>query len=198
MRFPHPVLIGLIGVLALAGCGTGGSSPSLTPSSASPSSGTRNVQVNATFTTKPDATAVTYDEGLVPAGSHGAVSSQSGEGSTTVTLAVRDLEPDRRYGAHVHTQPCGAEGSDAGPHYQNVVDPVQPSVDPQFANPENEIWLDLATDATGAASTKTTVAWEFAADRRAQSVVIHAEPTATGAGEAGIAGARLACITVGF
>ena len=34
----------------------------------------------------------------------------------------------------------------AGPTFQNVVDPVQPSVDPAYANPENEIWLDFRTD----------------------------------------------------
>jgi len=42
------------------------------------------------------------------------------------------------------------------------------------------------------------VAWDFNAGRRAHSVVVHAMPTATDPGHAGMAGARAACITVGF
>jgi Cu-Zn family superoxide dismutase len=193
MRSPRPVLAGLIGVLALSGCADAASTASVTPTSSS----TRDVQVSATFTTTAGA-AVTYDEALVPAGTRGAVSSRSGDGSTTVMLALRGLEPERRYGAHVHSEPCGETGADAGPHFQYEVDPVQPSVDPQYANPDNEIWLDLTTDGTGAGSAETTVAWEFPDDLRPRSVVIHAMPTATGPGEAGTAGDRAACITVDF
>ncbi|WP_219417620.1 superoxide dismutase family protein [Pseudonocardia nigra] len=193
MRSPRPVLAGLIGVLALSGCADAASTASVSPTSSS----TRDVQVSATFTTTAGV-AVTYDEVLVPAGTRGAVSSRSGEGSATVMLALRGLEPERRYGAHVHSEPCGETGADAGPHFQYEVDPVQPSVDPQYANPDNEIWLDLTTDGTGAGSAETTVAWEFPDDRRPGSVVIHAMPTATGPGEAGTAGDRAACITVDF
>jgi len=71
-------------------------------------------------------------------------------------------------------------------------------VDPAYANPENEIWLDFTTDAEGAASAETTVEWTFPADRRAASVIIHAMPTATAPGEAGTAGDRAACVTVDF
>jgi Cu/Zn superoxide dismutase len=193
MRPPRPALAGLIGVLALSGCGGAAASTPAPP----PTTATRNVQVTATFVTE-SGVAVTYDVALVKAGAHGAVSAQSASGSTTVMLAVRGLEPDRRYGAHAHTQPCGAKGEDAGPHFQNKIDPVQPSVDPKFANPENEIWLDLTTDETGAGSAQTTVPFGFAADRRPGSVVIHAMETATGPGKAGTAGARAACITVAF
>ena len=77
-------------------------------------------------------------------------------------------------------------------------DPVQPSVDPAYANPQNEVWLDLTTDGEGAGSATTTVAWGFERAPRAQSVVIHAMPTATGAGRAGTAGDRAACVTVAF
>lgn len=193
MRSTRPVLAGLIGVLALSGCGGTAAVISADPSSTS----SRTVQVSATFGTTPGI-AVTYDQELVKAGSRGAVSAQSGDGSTSVTLAVRGLEPDREYGAHAHTQPCGETGDAAGPHFQNVVDPVQPSTDPQYANPENEIWLDLTTDSTGAGSAETTVGWEFPDDRRAHSVVIHAMETATAPGKAGTAGSRAACITVDF
>ena len=190
-RLVGPVLIG---VLALGGCsGALAAAPSTTPTT-TPS---RDVQVSATFSAD-GGTAITYDPELVPVGSRGAVSSSTGDDGTTVMLAVRGLEPDRRYGAHAHTQPCGPTGDLAGPHFQNEVDPVQPSVDPAYANPENEIWLDLTTDASGAGSATTTVAWGFPRDRRARSVIVHAMPTATEPGEAGTAGARAACISVDF
>jgi Cu-Zn family superoxide dismutase len=157
----------------------------------------RNVQVNATFDTA-SGTATTYDTALVPVGAQGSVASTGADGSTTVTLDVRGLQPGRAYGAHAHTQDCGAKGVDAGPHFQNEPDPVSPSVDPAYANPRNEIWLDLTTDGAGAGSASATVPWEFSGDRRARSVIIHAMPTATDAGKAGTAGARAACVTVGF
>jgi Cu-Zn family superoxide dismutase len=193
MRSPRLVGLGLIGVLALSGCGGAIASTPVPTPSPTPS---KNVQVGATFGT--DGTAITYDPELVPVGSRGAVSSDTGDTGTTVMLAVRGLQPERRYGAHAHTEPCGATGDLAGPHFQNEVDPVQPSVDPAFANPENEIWLDLTTDESGAGSATATVAWGFERDRRAQSVIIHAMPTATDPGTAGTAGARAACISVEF
>lgn len=170
----------------------------LTPTAAAPTStSTRDVQVSASFT-KTLGIATTYDVALVPAGATGAVSATSGDGTTTVKLEVGGLLPDRTYGAHAHTKPCGAVGKDAGPHFQYLPDPVQPSVDPMYANPRNEIWLDLTTDATGAGTATSTVDWEFTADRRAQAVIIHAMPTATEPGKAGTAGERPACITVKF
>lgn len=111
---------------------------------------------------------------------------------------MRGLPPGREYGAHAHTRPCGSTGDEAGPHFQYVVDPVQPSVDPEYANEENEIWLALTTDAAGAGTTETSVSWAFPGDRRPRSVVVHAMPTATGAGQAGTLGARAACISVDF
>jgi Cu-Zn family superoxide dismutase len=192
---PHRILaLGVIGALSLTGCGGASATQAPVVPSATPE---RTVQVGATFTTSPG-TAVTYDTALVPAGARVAVSSETGDGGTTVTLAVRGLEPDRRYGAHAHAAPCGDTGDAAGPHFQNEVDPVQPSVDPAFANPQNEIWLDLQTDSAGAGTASATVPWGFTRDRRAQSVVIHAMPTATAPGEAGTAGARAGCVTVEF
>lgn len=189
-RIGGPVLIG---VLAFGGCsGDLGASPSTMPTTPS-----RDVQVSETFGTGGGA-AITYDPELVPVGARGAVSSSTGDEGTTVTLAVRGLVPDRRYGAHAHTQSCGPTGDLAGPHFQNEVDPVQPSVDPAYANPQNEIWLDLTTDVSGAGSATTEVEWTFPRDRRAQSVIVHAMPTATDPGEAGTAGARAACISVDF
>jgi superoxide dismutase, Cu-Zn family len=196
MRSSVPVLIGVVAVVAMSGCGTGAPSSTSTVTSGGPTA-SRDVNVSATFT-KELGPAITYDEALVPVGSRAAVSATAAAGKTTVKLALRGLQPQRQYGAHAHAKPCGVKGEDAGPHFQNVVDPVQPSVDPKYANSQNEIWLDLLTDPTGAGSAETTVAWEFPAERRAQSVVVHAMGTSTEPGKAGTAGARAACVTVAF
>lgn len=188
-------LVGVTGVLALSGCGGGVAGSA---SSGPPQTAAQAVSVEATFAPPPSAPAVTYDPKLVPPGAQVTVHAAADSGSTTVELAVRGLVPDRRYGAHAHAKPCGAKGEDAGPHFQSKVDPVQPSVDPAYANPQNEIWLDLTTDAQGAGTAKATVPWTFPADRRPHSVIVHAMPTATDAGKAGTAGARAACVTVDF
>jgi superoxide dismutase, Cu-Zn family len=193
VRSPRIVIAGLVGVLALSGC-SGVSA--LLPAEPIPPA-VREVQRSATFAAEPGP-AVTYDQELVAVGSEAAVQSRSGQGSTTVRLTVRGLEPRRFYGAHVHAQPCGAWPEDAGPHFQYAADPVQPSVDPRFANPQNEIWLDISTDETGAGSAEATVAWEFPESRRAGSVVLHALPTSAEPGESGTAGPRAACISVDF
>lgn len=135
----------------------------------------------------------------IPAGAHARVQAvYDASGKSVVTLHVWGLQPNTEYGAHAHVNACGATGSAAGPHFQNVVDPVTPSTDPAYANPDNEIWLDLTTDASGEGSSQTQVDWQFAPDRRAHSVIIHAEHTHTGATDSGTAGPRLACLTVGF
>jgi Cu-Zn family superoxide dismutase len=144
-----------------------------------------------------DGTAVTYRPELVPAGARVTVLGLPMADSTTVVLSVRGLVPGRHYGAHVHTKPCGPAPTDSGPHYQDQVDPVQPSTDPAYANPYNEIWLDFATGEQGAAFTSSTVDWTFG-ERRGASVVIHETHTHTAPGTAGTAGARLACVSVAF
>jgi hypothetical protein len=45
--------------------------------------------------------AITYDQTLVPSGARGAVQSRSGEGTTTVMLAVRALERQHRVDGRV-------------------------------------------------------------------------------------------------
>lgn len=139
----------------------------------------------------------TYRPDLVPAGARAHVSLISAARiGTTTTLVVTGLRPGRTYGAHAHAKPCGATGDAAGPHFQRVPDPVQPSVDPAYANPRNEIWLDFTTDRLGTGVARSTVDWTIAA-RRPRSVVVHETATHTGAGHAGTAGARLACLTLG-
>jgi Cu-Zn family superoxide dismutase len=139
------------------------------------------------------ATAITYVPEKVPPGTRVTVVPFSTGRGTVVLLLVHGLVPDRHYGAHVHVKPCGPLPADAGPHFQNVADPVKPSVDPAYANPRNEIWLDFVTSRTGGAIAVAKVPWKFG-DRPAESVVIHDEHTHTVAGEAGTAGPRLACV----
>lgn len=145
--------------------------------------------------------AFTYDESAVPVGSKVDVETEEEDGRTTVTLSVTGLAPNRDFGAHVHTRPCGPQPSDSGPHYQNNVDPAatpeSPSTDPAYANPQNEVWLDITTDANGDARSSSTVDWEFR-DDGANSVVIHSQHTMTGPGVAGTAGDRLACVDEDF
>ncbi|QKV77453.1 superoxide dismutase [Amycolatopsis sp. Hca4] len=142
------------------------------------------------------APAVTYRPDLVPPGARAHVFGVSATGTTTL-LFVTGLLPGRAYGAHAHTQPCGAAGDAAGPHFQHVPDPVKPSVDPAYANPRNEIWLDFTTDRAGTGFARSTVDWRVT-DRRPKSVVVHETHTHIDPGHAGTAGARLACLDVDF
>ena len=146
--------------------------------------------------------AITYDPALAPVGAGISVEAGESGGSTDVRLEVDGLLPNRGYAAHAHARPCGPTGAAAGPHFQNVVDPAatpeQPSTDPAFANPRNEIWLDVRTDGEGDGEASTEVPFVFG-DRAPASVVIHeAEVTSTATGEAGSAGGRLACLNVPF
>ncbi|MFE7568767.1 superoxide dismutase family protein [Streptomyces sp. NPDC057539] len=140
---------------------------------------------------------VTYDRTKVPLGAHAVVVERTGARTTGVELAVYGLLPNRVYGAHVHTKPCGRAPEDAGPHYQHIKDPHQPSTDPAYANAANEIWLDITTNVLGRAVAESTHDWRFRRGE-ARSVVIHDHGTMTDPGEAGTAGARLACLTVPF
>jgi Cu-Zn family superoxide dismutase len=176
-------------LVACAGAATGAAAPS--------TDAARTVTAQGTFAAAP-ATPATYDSALVPVGATAIVNAGEAATSTSVTLAVTGLQPNRQYGAHAHTKPCGGDGKDAGPHFQFKPDPVTPSVDPAYANNTNEIWLDFTTDAAGSGRATSTVPWAFPADRRAASVIIHAMPTSTEPGRAGGAGNRAACLTVGF
>lgn len=142
------------------------------------------------------ANAVTYDPAQVPAGARVELRSEPAGERTKLTTSVQGLQPDREYGAHIHTKPCGPTGQAAGPHFQEKADPVKPSVDPAYANPENEVWLDFRTDAEGNATSETEGAWSFEQRDDAKSFVIHEKHTMTEPGQAGEAGGRLACLNV--
>lgn len=194
---------------ALAGCSSSASnssnSSSAGSSSSSSSTGTagsngNNTGVGGQFAkyAGPSSRAVTYDTKQVPIGASAEVTIETAATSTQVRLQVTGLQPGRAYGAHLHKKACGAAPTDAGGHYQNTADPVQPSSNPKFANPKNEVWLDFRTDAHGAASSHATVPFVFRSGAQGpQSLVIHAMTTETMAGKAGMAGPRLACLTLG-
>lgn len=100
----------------------------------------------------------------------------------------------------MHTSPCGPTGEDAGPHYQNRIDPAAtpqvPSTNPEYANPRNEIWLGVRTNAAGTGSSGTIVPSVFTG-RIPGSIVVHeAMTTETAPGQAGQAGTRIACLTL--
>ncbi|MEU4564088.1 superoxide dismutase family protein [Actinoplanes sp. NPDC023936] len=146
------------------------------------------------------ATAVTYDTTAVPVGATAEVTVAESVSGVRVTAAVNGLVPGRAYGAHLHTNSCTADPAEAGPHYQNRIDPGagpgKPSSDPEYANPENEIWLDFTADEEGAGTASSVQKWRFDEKRPPWSFVLHERTTThTGHGEAGTAGARLACLT---
>jgi Cu-Zn family superoxide dismutase len=151
----------------------------------------------------PAAKAVTYNPALAPVDAAilaNLTPAGSDHSSTVATLVVAGLLPNRGYAVHAHTNACGATGEDAGPHYQNRIDPAAtpqtPSTNPEYANPRNEIWLDTHTNANGSGTSTTTVPFTFT-DRTPGSIVVHeAMTTATAPGQAGEAGARIACLTL--
>ncbi|MBA2807415.1 superoxide dismutase family protein [Streptomyces sp. KM273126] len=193
-------LVAVAGVLAVAaGAGVMATADAAEPRAAKGSVPRLVVAtVFAPVSAAPYAQAVTYDSELVPVGGRVQVEETlRRDGGTRIELRVKDLAADRVYGAHVHTKPCGKLPADAGPHYQDRLDPTQPSVDPEYANPDNEAWLDLTADKHGSARSLATVDWRFR-ERGARSVVLHEMATATHEGHAGTAGARLACMNVPF
>lgn len=141
---------------------------------------------------------VRYDAALVPEGATARVQQvRTASGSTVVTLHVRGLLPDHAYGAHAHVNACGSTGAAAGPHYQQIVAPADHATDPNYANPANEVWLDLTTDSEGNGSAQALQGWQFRTGG-AGSVILHMRHTATEPGTAGTAGARVACLSVPF
>ncbi|QFZ19374.1 superoxide dismutase family protein [Saccharothrix syringae] len=185
----------------IAGCG-GGTDTAAPESTTTSESAVTNRLVGVLATVDDADTAFTYEPEAAPVGAELELEVSEGEGTTTVRLDADRLQPDRGYAVHAHTDPCGKTGADAGPHYQHQVDPNatpdKPSTDPAYANPRNEIWLDLKTDGQGNGSAETTVPFDFG-DRVPASIVLHEKPTtATEPGQAGTAGGRLACFTAPF
>jgi Cu-Zn family superoxide dismutase len=137
---------------------------------------------------------------MITAGTNAVAVGPGTVGSTTTVrsdlVVSGTFLPRRAYGAHLHTEPCSAAPDAAGPHYQHLHDPAKPSVNPAYANPHNEVWLDFTADTTGAASAESVQDWRFASGSPARSLVLHGQHTRTGEGEAGTAGPRVACLTL--
>ncbi|MEU8517260.1 superoxide dismutase family protein [Kitasatospora sp. NPDC048722] len=118
--------------------------------------------------------AISYADDLVPYGSHATVvTDRSTAGRTVLTLTVTGLAPGHEFPVHLHTGTCGTVPASSGPHYQNVVDPVQPSTDPAYANDRNELRLVLRTDDRGDGTATAAVDWQARAGE-ARSLVLHA------------------------
>ncbi|WP_431899662.1 superoxide dismutase family protein [Nonomuraea sp. bgisy101] len=134
------------------------------------------------FSTK-DTSAIVYDTKLAPSGAQASVTVESADGQTRTSFVAEGLLPDRKYGVHLHTKPCGLKPDDSGPHFQHA-----------HASPSatNEVWLDITTDRSGAATSAARNPWALTPDRVPHSLVIHASATATD----GTAGARVACLTL--
>ena len=149
---------------------------------------------------RPGATAITYDSAVVPPGATAELTITNLPYGTEVRLTTTGLMANRMYGAHLHTHPCTAVPQEAGPHHQHHKDPKaapgKPSVNPVYANPRNETWLDFTADGTGAGSAAAAHGWDFDPADPPRSLVIHTDHTKTGPGEAGKAGARAACLTL--
>jgi superoxide dismutase, Cu-Zn family len=103
-----------------------------------------------------------------------------------ISLAVTGLSPSREFGAHLHKLPCTE--MNAGGHYQNRPGGAN---DPAFANPDNEVWLDFKTSATGEGRASAEVDW-VPRSGEASAIVIHERTT----GDGGIAGAKLFCTDI--
>jgi uncharacterized RmlC-like cupin family protein len=94
------------------------------------------------------------------------------DGSSSVTLNATGLAPNASYNVHLHTDSCAV--ANGGGHYL-----INPAGMPEEAN---ELWPNLRTDATGAASSTVSAA-AHTLRPEAHSIVVH-----------GDMGARLLCL----
>jgi Cu-Zn family superoxide dismutase len=152
--------------------------------------------------TMPNSTskAITYDPDLAPIGAAmTATIIPTSEGSTA-QLTVLGLLPDRGYAVYAYNKACGPTAGSAGTRFQNHLDPAAtssgPSTDPRYANPDNEIWLDVRTDDAGTGTSATTIPF-ILTDRVPHSIVVHDDMhTPKNPGQATHPGARIACLTL--
>jgi Cu-Zn family superoxide dismutase len=186
MRLPALML-----VLLAAGCAQSAPAPTgAAPPVAAPiaSGGVSNVALSGSGEFAPDSTgAIVYDRTLTPEGAQASVTAESRGGKTLTSLVVEGFLPNHRYGAHLHTNPCGPRAADAGGHYQHQVN---------HASRKSEVWLDVTTDASGAGRATARQKWAFDPVHPPRALVIHASPTKTKGIQAGTAGARIACLTL--
>jgi Cu-Zn family superoxide dismutase len=108
----------------------------------------------------------------------------AGNERSHVTLHITgvDAPAGRTFGAHVHVNPCGSSGADAGGHYQHAG--ATGSLE------DREVWLDFTVSSAGNAHAEAVRPWPLD-DGSPRSVIVHEAATNPGTGAAG---ARLACI----
>lgn len=155
----------------------------------------------AAATPSAPAAAITFNPTLAPIGGHMAASLTPSGDSTVADLSVSGLAPNRGFSVVAHVNTCGGVPGGEGPRFQKNIDPAasptKPSTNPEYSNATNEIWLDLHTDSTGAATVHTTVPFVLT-DRGPGSIVVHDEPqtTATSGQALGQTSDRVACLTL--
>ncbi|MBA9003900.1 superoxide dismutase family protein [Thermomonospora cellulosilytica] len=94
----------------------------------------------------------------------------------------------RRFGAHVHVNPCGPRPEDAGGHYQ------VPGAPPGTPLAAREIWLDFTVGRDRVGRAVAARPW-YVSRATSRSVVIHEHRTNPVTGDAG---GRLNCTTIPF
>lgn len=186
-------LVGIGAVLVLIPIGGAYRGPG-TPTPAARYDGLRSTVVfgSGTLTTPSSKSkAISYNPELAPIGAAmTATVIPTSEGSLA-ELTVFGLLPSRSYVAYAYTKACGVTADAAGRRFQNHLDPAASaqarSTNPEYANPGNEIWLDVRTDAAGAGNSRATVPFALS-DRTPGSFVVHDAE--------GKAGVRVACLTL--
>ncbi|HLU73886.1 MAG TPA: superoxide dismutase family protein [Nonomuraea sp.] len=173
-------------LIALLATGCGASPPQLAHPADGPVSAT-TLSGSGVFTDD-DTSAIAYDRKLAPKGAQASLTAESSGGQTITSLVVEGFLPRRTYGAHLHTNPCGKSGADAGPHYRHRKDGP--------ASPDNEIWLDFETNASGEGRATARHPWGFDPASPPRSLIVHAKPTTKTGAHAGDAGDRIACLTI--
>ncbi|MEK8170533.1 hypothetical protein NKH77_15820 [Streptomyces sp. M19] len=147
-----------------------------------------------------DFRAVTYDPASVPVDSAVSVVSYPPGTAARGRAAPRR----RRVVPHVRRararRACGAAPTDAGPHYQSVPDPVQPSVDPGTPTRTTRCGSTSPPTATVTAGPRRTSSGGSARARRARSSSTSTPRTPTAATRgrrraAGVRGRALRVIT---
>ncbi|SEG41504.1 superoxide dismutase, Cu-Zn family [Thermomonospora echinospora] len=115
---------------------------------------------------------------------------ETGNGSWVVLEATGfpSTAVGKTFGAHVHTNKCGARPEDAGPHYQDPRTPRNASLSTR------EVWLDFTVGPDRVGRAAAVRGWKIPKGA-ANSIVIHAHSTNPWTGDAG---GRLMCQTVPF
>lgn len=148
--------------------------------------------------------AYTYNPALAPAGARLTAVMTPSDESTNAELTVSGLLPNRGYAVHANVDACSPNPAAEGPRYQNRVDPTvsptsisgETSTNPEYANPRNELWLDVHTDTAGSGTSRTTVPFVFT-DRGPGSIVVDdATASATDSGQVAKGAARIACLSL--